>query len=78
MVRMCCSTWNHLCSVFLPFVLFLPVCCIMVQGRSARTLSAVGLSTLCQELLGKPLGECCAVLWCAVLVWYLIVSPTTP
>lgn len=53
----------------LPFVLFfLPVWCIMVQGRSARTLSAVGLSTLCQELLGKPLGECCAVVCCACLV----------
>lgn len=30
----------------------------VLQGRSARTLSSVGLSTLCQELLGKPLGGC--------------------
>lgn len=31
--------------------------CSVLQGGSARALSSVGLSTLCQTLLGKPLGE---------------------
>lgn len=43
------------------------VCCAvlrLVQGGSARALSAVGLSTLCQHLLGKPLGEWCLLPTC--------------
>jgi len=34
-----------------------PACCIVMQGASVRLLSAVGLSTLCKSLLGKPLGK---------------------
>jgi hypothetical protein len=61
-----CFSAERLFSLFVHRALTMSVCLIL-QGRSARTLSAVGLSTLCQELLGKALGKCCAALRCPAL-----------